>query len=221
MQFIPIAESRPVLIIPLGEWVLRQACCQARLWHSRTLHPPLRISVNVSALQFAQPPFLRIVQDVLAQTGLEPHWLELELTESLLMQNTQDAAAKLSALRALGVAAAIDDFGTGYSSLAYLRHLPIDTLKIDRTFVMDILPGSGDDSATAVIRAILTMARSLNLRVVAEGVETTYQRDYLTRAGCHLMQGYLFGRPQTACEIDKMLDGIILPPISTPLALSA
>ena len=126
------------------------------------------------------------MQDVLAETGLEPRYLELELTESLLMQNTQDAAAKLSSLRQLGVAAAIDDFGTGYSSLAYLRRLPIDTLKIDRSFVNDIIPGSGDDSGTAVIRAILSMARSLNLQVVAEGVETPEQRDFLTRAGCQL-----------------------------------
>lgn len=216
-QFIPVAEQTG-LIIPIGEWVLREACRQAQAWHARPENPSLRMAVNVSALQFAQPGFLRIVQEVLAQTGLEPRWLELELTESLLMQNTQDAAAKLSALRQLGVAAAIDDFGTGYSSLAYLRRLPIDTLKIDRSFVADIIPGNGDDSATAVVRAILSMARSLNLQVVAEGVETPDQRDFLISAGCQLMQGYLFGRPQTAAEITRVLDNLRRP---ATLALSA
>lgn len=216
-QFIPVAEQTG-LIIPIGEWVLREACRQARLWNDRPESPQLRIAVNVSALQFAQPGFVRIVEEVLSQTGIDPRFVELELTESLLMQNTQDAAAKLSSLRAMGVAAAIDDFGTGYSSLAYLRRLPIDTLKIDRSFVNDIAPDNGDDSGTAVIRAIVSMARSLNLQVVAEGVETEQQRDFLIRLGCQLMQGYLLGRPQASTDIDRLLDARLA---NVPQPLSA
>ncbi|HEX3356449.1 MAG TPA: EAL domain-containing protein, partial [Tepidisphaeraceae bacterium] len=204
-KFIPVAEQSS-LIIPIGEWVLREASGVAKRLNCRPDMASLRMAVNVSALQFSQPHFVHTVQDVLRETGLPPRLLELELTESLLMKNTQDASAKLTTLRKIGVAAAIDDFGTGYSSLAYLRRLPIDTLKIDRSFVCDIDPAVADDSSTAVIRAILSMAKSLGLNVVAEGVETTSQRDFLIRNECGLMQGYLFGMPQPADEIEKLLD---------------
>jgi diguanylate cyclase (GGDEF)-like protein len=219
-QFIPVAEQTG-LIVPIGEWVLREACRRARSWIVRGEWPIVRMAVNVSALQFAQPQFLSTVQDILRESKLEPRWLEVELTESLLMQNTQDTAAKLSALRDLGVAAAIDDFGTGYSSLAYLRRLPIDTLKIDRSFVSDINLSAADDSATAVIRAILSMARSLGLHVVAEGVETEIQREFLIRNGCPLMQGFLFSRPLSAGDIEKFLAKSAPPSTGTALALSA
>lgn len=210
-QFIPVAEQTG-LIIPIGEWVLRTACRKLGSWHSRRDWRQVRMAINVSALQFAQPGFLPVVSEALAESDVDPRSVELELTESLLMQNTQDAAIKLSALRHLGVTAAIDDFGTGYSSLAYLRRLPIDTLKIDRSFIADIASAAGDDSATAVVRAILSMARSLGLCVVAEGVENELQRDFLVANGCNFMQGYFFGRPQTAEEIEKTFASPAHPP---------
>ncbi|HET6250253.1 MAG TPA: GGDEF domain-containing protein [Tepidisphaeraceae bacterium] len=219
-RFIPVAEQTG-LIVPIGEWVLREACRAAQNWQPEPGEPALRIAVNVSALQFAQPTFLTTVKDVLAETALDPRRLELELTESLLMQNTQDAAAKLSALGNLGVSTAIDDFGTGYSSLGYLRRLPIDTLKIDRSFVLDVTPENNDESATAVISAILSMAKSLGLNVVAEGVETETQRDFLIHHGCPLMQGYLYSRPVPAAEIEKLRGKLLCPAAIKPMALSA
>jgi diguanylate cyclase (GGDEF)-like protein len=225
-RFIPIAEESG-LILPLGEWVLREACRQLQAWNDRPVLSKLRIAVNVSALQFAQPNFVATVTRILTESQLDPHRLELELTESLLMHNRPEESEKVASLRRTGVTLAIDDFGTGYASLSYLHRLPIDTLKIDRAFVeaIDAAPPAdgdhGDDqgdaetsSRTAVIRAILLMGRSLGINVLAEGVETECEREFLIRHGCEMMQGYYFGRPVPAEEIEKKLE-------STALALSA
>jgi len=217
-RFIPIAEQSG-LILKLGEWVLREACRQLQAWRNRPTLSHLRIAVNVSALQFEQPNFVEDVKRILTETQMEPSRLELELTESLLMHNTPEEAEKVASLRRTGVTLAIDDFGTGYASLSYLHRLPIDTLKIDRAFVEAIdaeLPADGDhcaedadaetSSRTAVIRAILSMGRSLGINVLAEGVETEPQRDFLIRHGCEMMQGYFFGRPVPPEEIEKKLE---------------
>ncbi len=221
-QFIPIAEETG-LIVPLGAWVLREVCRQHKLWQCRG-YAPVRAAVNVSVLQFSQPDFVFVVEQALREFNLDSGWLELELTESLFMRHTDDAVNKLDQLRRMGVKIAIDDFGTGYSCLAYLHRLPLDTLKIPQAFVKDLNPDSlstnGKDSRTAVIRAIITMAHNLGMNVLAEGVETELQRDFLERFGCERMQGYLFAPPRPADEIERMLAMSRLFS-STPLALSA
>ena len=189
-RFIPLAEETG-LIVPLGDWVMRQACRQMRQWRDAGL-PPLTLAVNLSAQQFAQPGLAEQVAALLAETGLPAGCLELELTESILMQHTAHGQASLDALRALGVALSIDDFGTGYSSLAYLKRLPIDKLKIDKSFVQGI-PDDRNDAEIAT--TVIAMARNLRLRVLAEGVETIAQRDFLHAAGCDTYQGFLFSRP--------------------------
>jgi len=206
MRFIPLAEQCG-LIVPVGIWVLREACWQARAWQDSGCRP-VSVAVNVSALQFQQAEFLEVVQTALTDTGLDPQYLELELTESLLMANTADAVEKVSALRAMGVAVAIDDFGTGYSSLAYLRRLPIDRLKIDQSFVKELGEGpkiNTEEGRTAIITAIASLAVSLDKGMVAEGVETPAQRDYLIQIGCDTLQGYLFGKPMAADKIESRL----------------
>ena len=217
-RFIPIAEQSG-LILPLGDWVLREACRQLQAWTDRPELADIRIAVNVSAMQFAQPQFVQWVKGILGEAGLDPRRLELELTESLLMKNTAEEAEKVESLRRIGVKLAIDDFGTGYASLSYLHRLPIDTLKIDRTFVeaIDTVSETEDgdvgteasdaetSSRTAVIRAILSMGRSLGINVLAEGVETPRQRDFLIRHGCEMMQGYFFGRPAPVQDIEAKL----------------
>jgi EAL domain-containing protein (putative c-di-GMP-specific phosphodiesterase class I) len=205
-QFIPLAEETG-LIVHLGSWALREACRQNQVWQRQGL-PPVKIAVNVSALQFAQGDFTAVVASILQQAALAPCWLELEITETLLMQNTNDAIAKLHELRRMGVSVAVDDFGTGYSSLAYLHRLPIDTLKIDRSFISDIKPEvlrSPIGTDTAVIRAIASLAQSLGLAVVAEGVQEEHQRVFLQGLGCQGMQGYLFGHPMPADKIAQIL----------------
>ncbi len=185
-QFIPVAEESG-FIVAIGDWVLRQAVTQAALWHARGR--PLRIAVNVSALQFRQSGFVDGVAATLRAAGLAPHWLELELTESILIQDAEDTLARLQALARLGVHLSVDDFGTGYSSLGYLKRLPIGRLKIDRSFVCD-LP---DDAADAgIVSAIVDLARALKLKVIAEGVETEAQRRFLSQAGCDQFQGFLY-----------------------------
>ncbi len=204
MKFIPIAEECG-LIVPVGTWVLREACRWCKSWQIAG-RKSLRVAVNVSALQFAQDDFVQVVRDSLGDADLDPSWLEVEVTESLLMQNTKNVAAKLERLREMGVAVAIDDFGTGYSSLAYLQKLPIDILKIDRSFVKDIPSADDHSDKTAVIRAILSMAHSLQLKVVAEGVETETHLQFLRRAGCHQMQGYFFSPPKPGDELAAIVD---------------
>jgi EAL domain-containing protein (putative c-di-GMP-specific phosphodiesterase class I) len=185
-EFIPVAEETG-FIVPIGEWVLRQAVKQAAAWQASGM--PTVVSVNVSALQFQQPGFVDGVAGVLREAGLAPEWLELELTESILLQDAQDAMLRLQALAQLGVKLAIDDFGTGYSSLAYLKRFPIGRLKIDRSFISGL---PNDESDAGIVRAIISMGRALRLEIIAEGVETVAQRDFLQDAGCDLYQGFLF-----------------------------
>lgn len=183
--FIPLAEASG-FITTLGTWVLEEAVRQAKVWQNRGT--PITVSINVSALQFQQPDFVETVAAVLKIAGLEPHLLELELTESILIQDANETLARLHALAQLGVALSIDDFGTGYSSLAYLKRFPISKLKIDRSFVTGL---PDDESDRAIVSATVGMARGLKLKVVAEGVETAAQRDYLASLGCASFQGFL------------------------------
>ena len=185
-RFIPVAEDSG-FIVALGDWVLGQAVRQGAEWQRRGMAMP--IAINVSALQFQQPQFVDRVAAVLATAGLQPQCLELELTESILVRDADEALQRLQALARIGVRLSIDDFGTGYSSLAYLKRFPIDKLKIDRSFVMG-LPGADSDSAIVV--AILQMARALGMKVIAEGVETEAQRQFLADSGCHEFQGFLY-----------------------------
>jgi len=198
-EFIPIAEDTG-LIIPLGEWVLLEACSQAQAWQAR--HPGLRIAVNLSARQFRQKDLIGMIERVLAETGLAPTLLELELTESMLMHHAEETVGILTRLDEMGVRLAIDDFGTGYSSLSYLKRFPIHSLKVDRSFVRDI---STDPDDAAIVTAIVAMARSLNLDVTAEGVETEEQATFLRSLACHQAQGYYFGRPMPAQEFAARL----------------
>jgi diguanylate cyclase (GGDEF)-like protein len=198
-EFIPLAEITG-LILPMGPWVLRNACAQAWLWQER--HAGLSVAVNLSARQFQEPGLVGHITDALADTGLPPRLLELEITESNAMQNAQAAIQTLRELKALGVRISIDDFGTGYSSLSYLKRFPIDTLKVDQSFIRDI--GADADDA-AIATAVIALAHTLKLDVVAEGVETAGQRDFLAASGCDLMQGYLFSPPVTAEACGELL----------------
>lgn len=188
-MFIPVAEETG-LIVPLGRWVLREACAQARRW-SDDGHA-LPVSVNISAAQFGETGFLETVQEELRASGLSAHLLELEVTETILMRHVEHVQRNLAALRALGVQVSIDDFGTGYSSLSYLHEFPVTTLKIDRSF---LAPGRSGPQATALITAIIGLGRALNLQVIAEGVEQPAQVRALLDLGCAAMQGYLFAPP--------------------------
>jgi len=199
-KFIPLAEENG-LIGAIGKWVLRAACAQAKAWQNDGL-TPFRIAVNLSGRQLGKINIVQEVRDVLEDTGLDPCYLELELTESSVMKQAERAARTLDALRELGTTIAIDDFGTGYSSLSYLKRFPVDRLKIDRSFVRDI-PEDANDIALA--KAIVALGHSLNLSVVAEGVETQAQRELLTSIGCDEMQGFLYSAPRTASELASLL----------------
>ena len=199
-DFIPIAEETG-LIGPISDWVARAVCRQLVAWRERGL-PLVPVAVNLSAHQFRSGGLVAQIGAVMRETGVPPHLLELEITESTLMQDEPRVVAALEALRAQGLRISIDDFGTGYSSLAYLRRLPVDTLKIDRSFVSNIAENADDAALTG---AIVSMARALRLRVVAEGVETTAQRDLLRSFGCDEMQGYLISRAVPAAEIETLL----------------
>ncbi|MBB6092802.1 diguanylate cyclase (GGDEF)-like protein [Povalibacter uvarum] len=185
MTFIPVAEETG-LIVPLGEWVLRQACLQVRHWIDTGMSP-VRVAVNLSAKQFRQANLPAIVQSALAEAHLEPGFIELELTESAVMHDPEASAQTLATLSAMGVHISIDDFGTGYSSLSYLRRFPLDKLKIDRSFIRDLMKNPDDVS---IVKAIISLAHSLRLRVVAEGVETADQLEFLRQLGCDQYQGY-------------------------------
>ena len=191
IEFIPIAEQTS-LILPLGHWVLQAACIQLALWAKLPELEPLTIAVNVSARQFRHPDFVQQVMALFEETGANPHRLKIELTESLLLTDTQDTTRKMTELQAAGVCFSLDDFGTGYSSLSYLKVLPLQQLKIDQSFVRDILTDPND---AAIARTVLALGKSLGFSVVAEGVETEGQREFLLSNGCTLFQGYLFGRP--------------------------
>jgi diguanylate cyclase (GGDEF)-like protein/PAS domain S-box-containing protein len=192
-EFIPLAEETGV-ILSLGHWVLETACKQLVLWAARPEMAHLTVAVNVSAHQFRQGDFVDQVLSVLKNTGASPHRLKLELTESFLVSNVEDTIAKMLLLKAQGVGFALDDFGTGYSSLTYLKRLPLNHLKIDSSFVRDVLIDPND---AAITRTIVALAQSLGLGVIAEGVETKAQRDFLATSGCHVYQGYFFSRPMT------------------------
>jgi len=198
-QFIPVAEETG-FVVAIGDWVLSQAMRQAALWHERGHAVP--IAVNVSALQFQQTQFVDRVASMLAVSALPPHLLELELTESILLRDADEALHRLHALARLGVKLSIDDFGTGYSSLAYLKRFPIEKLKIDRSFVAGL---PGDDSDAGIVRAILQMARALGMHVIAEGVETEPQREFLRAEGCAQFQGFLFAPAIDSVSFERRL----------------
>jgi EAL domain-containing protein (putative c-di-GMP-specific phosphodiesterase class I) len=199
-RFSPCAEETG-LIVAIGEWVLQEACRQTREWALAGLDG-LSIAVNLSGRQFAQDALLAQVTRALDQSGLDPSRLELEITESTAMTQPERTARILAAVDQLGIGIAIDDFGTGYSSLAYLKRFPVDVLKIDRSFVRD-LPDDPDDSA--ITRAVIALARSLKLRVVAEGVETVRQLDFLTAHGCDIAQGYYVAAPLAANDFEAFV----------------
>jgi EAL domain-containing protein (putative c-di-GMP-specific phosphodiesterase class I) len=200
MSFIPVAESNG-LIVPLGAWVIDEVCRQIAEWESRGLSP-VSVAVNVSPVQIGRSNFAKSVEDCLAHHGVAASSLELELTESLVISAAGLAQEQLRLLRALGVRLSIDDFGTGYSSLSYLHRLPVDAIKLDKSFVHSI---DTDLLAHRLVQAMIGVAHGLGLNVVAEGVETESQRNALLQAGCSLMQGFLFSRPQPAGELEGFL----------------
>ncbi len=200
LDFIPVAEETG-LIIPIGAWVLHTACTQARAWHDAG-YSRLIIAVNISAHQFQHPDFIPLVQRTLRDTGLPPEKLELEITESAVMQDAEKTIATLNALHALGVTLSIDDFGTGYSSLSYLKRFPLTKLKVDQSFVRNLTTSAND---AAIARSVILLGHSLNLIVIAEGVETEAQLAWLRAQHCEEIQGYLFSRPVAATEFEALL----------------
>ncbi len=199
-QFIPIAEETG-MIIPIGEWALRAACVQNKAWQDAGM-PRLRVAVNLSAPQFRQSSLVKMVRQALDDSGLEPHYLELEITESIAMAHAEETVAKLHELKAMGVTISMDDFGTGHSSLSYLKRFPIDTLKIDQSFIQDVALDSHD---SAIAAAITTMARSMNMKVVSEGVETKEQVGFLCQHDRDEVQGYYFSQPLPAVDFAELL----------------
>jgi diguanylate cyclase (GGDEF)-like protein len=206
-EFIPIAEES-ALIIELGTWVLEAACDQLARWSCDPRLPPIELAVNVSARQFRHDGFTDTVAQIVRRAGIPPHRLKLELTESLLLEDVESAIARMQALQAIGVNFALDDFGTGYSSLSYLKRLPLANLKIDQSFVRDIM---SDPNDAAIARTVIALGRSMDLAVIAEGVEQASQFDFLLEAGCDRFQGYFFGRPEPAEALLQRLLGQIDP----------
>jgi diguanylate cyclase (GGDEF)-like protein len=199
-DFIPLAEETG-LILALGDWVLETACTQIAAWRNQPDPAFISVSVNISARQFREPDFVDKVLAALERTGADPQNLELELTESMLADNIEGVIAKMTVLKSHGLRFSLDDFGTGYSSLAYLKRLPLDQLKIDRSFVQDILV---DVSSGAIAQTIISLSRAMGLPVIAEGVETEEQREFLSGLGCHSFQGYLFSRPLPLGEFERL-----------------
>lgn len=195
-RFIPIAEETG-LILPIGDRVLRTACAQVKAWLDAGL-PPVRVAVNLSVRQFGREHLLQSISGALTSSGLGPRFLELEVTESLLMQNAETVVETLRMLKAMGIGLSIDDFGIGYSSLGYLQRFPVDRLKIDKSFVHDIDADAGN---ALIVTAVTSLGRSLHLRIVAEGVETAAQMSFARERGCHEAQGFLLCRPRPAAEI--------------------
>lgn len=200
-QFIPLAESGN-LIVPLGQWVLRQACATLARWAALPELRDVTLAVNVSPRQFYEEGFVEQVRQALDGSGAPPQRLKLELTEGILLQDIGGTIGKMEQLRRLGVSFSLDDFGTGYSSLAYLKRLPLQELKIDQSFVRDVLQDAND---AAIARTIIALAQSLNLQVTAEGVESEEQRHFLERSGCHAWQGYLLSPPVPVLEFEALL----------------
>jgi diguanylate cyclase (GGDEF)-like protein/PAS domain S-box-containing protein len=212
-QFIEIAEDCG-LIVPIGRWVVREACRQARAWQDAGL-PIIRVAVNVSAVELRAPDLVSSVLDTLADTGIRARDLELELTETFLMQEASSTVAVLHELKNIGVHLALDDFGTGYSSLSYLQRFPIDTLKIDRSFVRDLVTDAGDAN---IVSAVIGMGTSLHMRVIAEGIETREQLEFLQQHGCPVGQGYYFSRPLPAAEFGTLLERGLTNPADSAIA---
>ena len=202
-EFIAMTEESG-LIVRLGEWILRNVCAQGKAWADQGVGP-LRLSVNLSGRQLQRADIVDLIWEILQETKLPPRSLVLELTESVLMQPDSPVAASIRALAKLGVAFAVDDFGTGYSSLSYLKHFPVDTLKIDRSFIKDVLTDSDD---AAITGAVIALGKALGISVVAEGVETEAQAAYLAEHGCHQIQGYFVGQPMPADEFVASLPGL-------------
>ena len=202
-DFVPLAEVTG-LILPMGPWVLRAACAAARGLEALG-HPGLSVAVNLTARQFQQPDLLRKVSQALDEASLAPERLELEVTESSAMENPEAAAAIMRELKGLGVRISIDDFGTGYSSLSHLKRLPFDMLKIDKSFIRDITSDADD---AAIVSAVVGMAHTLKLRVVAEGVETEEQMRFLMDEGCDRVQGWLYSRPLPADQLPETLSAL-------------
>jgi EAL domain-containing protein (putative c-di-GMP-specific phosphodiesterase class I) len=211
---VPIAEECG-LIRPIGRWVVHEACRQAQAWQDAGLRP-IPVSVNISAVEFRSKGLLKSIVDALSETRLDPCYLEIELTESALMAHVDATNSVLRALKALGVQLAIDDFGTGWSSLSYLRHFPIDTLKVDKSFVQEIASGS---NAAAIVSAVISMGKSLKRRVIAEGVETRDQLAFLQAEACHEAQGYYFSRPLVAQQFARVLETYTTQVIGRPQPL--
>ena len=212
-QFIALAEETG-LILPIGAWVLRTACLQLKVWESLPVAADLQLAVNVSARQFRGADFVQTVRDIVRETGIKPELLKLELTESVVLDNINDTIEKMQTLKAMGVRFSMDDFGTGYSSLAYLTRLPLDQLKIDQSFVRNIGMLTAD---SAVIDSIIGLARSLELDVIAEGVETAAQRDFLAEHGCENCQGYFFGKPVPIDDFEALLKDLIADSVADSL----
>lgn len=202
-EFIPVAESSG-LIMPIGDWVLRTACREARAWQDAGL-PPVRVAINLSAMQFRHRNLLDTITSALAESGLEPRWLEVELTESLIMRDVRATIDTLQHLHELGVQIAVDDFGTGYSSLSYLTRFPVSKIKLDKSFVRDVDKRDG----AAIARTVIALGHSLNMKVMAEGVETEYQLRFLREHACNEVQGYYFSRPMSAGAIQRLLRGAL------------
>ena len=195
-QFIPLAEETG-LILPIGRWILESACAQLKRWSKDPHCEHLNVAVNVSAKQFHRAEFVNDVKHALADSGVNPARLKLELTESVVLNDVDEVINRMHELMQLGVQFALDDFGTGYSSLSYLKRLPLWQLKIDQAFVRTV---TQDASDAAIVKAILSMSQSLGIQVIAEGVETAEQYDFLVAAGCQAFQGYLFGKPTLISE---------------------
>jgi EAL domain-containing protein (putative c-di-GMP-specific phosphodiesterase class I) len=213
-HFIDIAEETG-LVVPIGEWVLSTACAQQRAWVDQGL-PATRMAVNLSPRQFLHRHLIDDIVKVIEETKVDTSCLELEITESTVMHNLQRAAALLAQLKEMGIRVAIDDFGTGYSSLAYLKRFPIDSLKIDRSFVADV---PGDPGNTAITQAIIAMAHSLGLKVIAEGVETREQMDFLCAHGCEEMQGFYFSCAVNVEEATELLRASMRPLLDNVMPL--
>ncbi len=207
-EFIPLAEESG-LILDLGSWTLESACAQVAAWSDHFHHPSFTVAVNISVREFRQADFVERVLATVERTGANPLTLKLELTESMLADNIEDIIAKMTELREHGLSFSLDDFGTGYSSLSYLKRLPLDQLKIDRAFVRDIL---SDVSSGAIAQTIISLSKAMHLSVIAEGVETEGQRDFLMELGCSSFQGYLYGRPLPAAEFERIwLSPMLIP----------
>jgi EAL domain-containing protein (putative c-di-GMP-specific phosphodiesterase class I) len=201
VQFIPLAEETGQ-IVPIGYWVLQQACAQLKQWEANVLTRELVLAVNVSVRQFRESDFVQQVQRIVMEMGIEPRYLKLEITESMLAHDVEEIIATMQQLKAIGLKFSMDDFGTGYSSLTNIKRLPLDQLKIDQSFVRDIFHDEGDK---VIVRTIIAMASSLAMNIIAEGVETEQQRSLLALMGCTNYQGYLFGKPLPLIAFETLL----------------